>query len=149
MNTQPPASTKFRSSPTAGSLCARGALLARDARALAAEIVKPGVEAVTMVKSDIDPWLSFPALPEVYLAGRAGETPAASPPAPQLAASEAERAWERTRDTTSIALLETFIDRYKDTYYADIARARVEDLKKQHIAMATPPARRRRAQVQR
>jgi uncharacterized caspase-like protein len=48
------------------------------ARALADEIIKPGVEAVTMfrnvqirVKADIgqDPWLSFPALPEVYLRG--------------------------------------------------------------------------------
>jgi uncharacterized caspase-like protein len=49
------------------------------ARALAEEIVKPGVEAVTMfrnvqirVKESIgqDPWLSFPSLPSVYLAGR-------------------------------------------------------------------------------
>jgi len=120
------------------------------ARALADEIVKPGVEAVTMfrnvqirVKADIgqDPWLSFPALPEVYLAGRGEEKPAAtSVPPSQPAASEAERAWDRTKDTTSIALLETFIARFKDTYYADIARARVEDLKKQQSALATPPA---------
>jgi formylglycine-generating enzyme required for sulfatase activity len=120
------------------------------ARALAAEIVKPSIEAVTMfrnvqirVKEDIgqDPWLSFPALPEVYLAGRGEEKPAAtSVPPPQPAASEAERAWDRTKDTTSVALLEAFIARYKDTYYADIARARAEDLKKQQIALATPPA---------
>jgi formylglycine-generating enzyme required for sulfatase activity len=120
------------------------------ARALVTEIVKPKIEAVTMfrnvqirVKEDIgqDPWLSFPALPEVYLAGRGEEKPAAtSVPPPQPAASEAERAWDRTKDTTSVALLEAFIARYKDTYYADIARARVEDLKKQQIAFATPPA---------
>ena len=120
------------------------------ARALADEIVKPGIEAVNMfrnvqirVKEDIgqDPWLSIPALPEVYLAGRGEEKPAAtSVPPPQAAVSEVERAWDRTKDTTSIALLETFIARFKDTYYADIARARVEDLKKQQIALATPPA---------
>src|SRR5215471_661355 len=49
------------------------------AKALAEELVKPGVEAVTMfrnvqirVKESIgqDPWLSFPSLPSVYLAGR-------------------------------------------------------------------------------
>src|SRR5262249_15362288 len=56
------------------------------AKALAAELVKPGIEAVNMfrsvqirVKEDIgqDPWLSFPALPTVYLAGRPEEKPAA------------------------------------------------------------------------
>jgi len=66
------------------------------ARALAEEIVKPGIEAVTMfrnvqirVKADIgqDPWLSFPALPEVYLAGRGEDlkkqqTAMPTPPAP-------------------------------------------------------------------
>jgi formylglycine-generating enzyme required for sulfatase activity len=57
----------------------------------------------------------------------------------QPPASEAERAWDRTKDTTSIALLETFIARYKGTYYADMARTRVEDLK-QKIATAMPPA---------
>jgi len=55
------------------------------AKTLANEIVRPDVEAVTMfrnvqlkVKQSIgqDPWLSFPSLPEVYLAGR---TTAAAP----------------------------------------------------------------------
>jgi uncharacterized caspase-like protein len=49
------------------------------ATVLAEELVKPGIEAVTMfrnvqirVKESIgqDPWLSFPSLPSVYLAGR-------------------------------------------------------------------------------
>jgi uncharacterized caspase-like protein len=117
------------------------------AKALASELVKPGIEAVTMfrnvqirVKEDIgqDPWLSFPALPTVYFAGRGEEKPAA-PAALQAAVSEAAEAWDRTKDTTSIALLETFIARYKDTYYADLARARIEDLKKRQVAIATPP----------
>jgi hypothetical protein len=116
------------------------------ARALATEIVKPGIEAVNMfrnvqirVKEDIgqDPWLSFPALPQVYLAGHAEDKPAtASAPAPL---SEAAEAWGATKDTTSIATLELFIDRYKDTYYAGLARLRIEELKKR-IAMATPPS---------
>ena len=49
------------------------------AKVLAEEIVKPGVEAVSMfrrvqirVKQSIgqDPWLTFPSLPAVYFAGR-------------------------------------------------------------------------------
>lgn len=60
------------------------------AKALAAEIIKPGIEAVTMfrkvqlrVKRSIgqDPWLSIPTLPEVYLAGQRA-TPVVLPQAP-------------------------------------------------------------------
>jgi hypothetical protein len=118
------------------------------ARALATEIVKPGVEAVTMfrnvqirVKSDIgqDPWLSFPALPEVYLAGRSGEKPPGRPsvlsPTPQVV-GEAEREWVRV-DKSSIAELETFIRRHGASPEADYARARLDELKKQ--AMSIPP----------
>ena len=58
------------------------------ARALAEELVKPGIEAVTMfrnvqlrVKRTIgqDPWLSFPTLPAFYFAGEIA--PALPPPA--------------------------------------------------------------------
>jgi tetratricopeptide (TPR) repeat protein len=49
------------------------------AKALAQEIMKPDVEAVSMFRAvqirvkqsiDQDPWLSFPSLPEIYLGGR-------------------------------------------------------------------------------
>jgi TPR repeat protein/peptidoglycan hydrolase-like protein with peptidoglycan-binding domain len=70
------------------------------AKALAEELVKPGVEAVTMfrnvqlrVKQAIgqDPWLSFPTLPPVYLAGLpvAGVQP--KPPAPPAPEHECDR----------------------------------------------------------
>jgi hypothetical protein len=58
------------------------------ARVLAEELVRPGVEAVSMfravqirVKRDIqqDPWLSLPALPQIYLAGAPGPAVAAGP----------------------------------------------------------------------
>ena len=57
------------------------------AKVLAEELVKPGVESVTMlrnvqirVKQSIgqDPWLSFPSLPPIYLDRRSAE-PAAVP----------------------------------------------------------------------
>jgi formylglycine-generating enzyme required for sulfatase activity len=53
--------------------------------------------------------------------------------------SEAAEAWSATKDTTSTAVLEAFIVRYKDTFYAEIARARIEELKKQQVAVTVPP----------
>ena len=113
------------------------------AKVLADEIIKPGVEAVAMfrrvqvrVRSSIgqEPWLGFSALGEVHFAGAQAEAAA-----PSSTSSDAERAWGATKDTNNVAVLEAFVARYKDTFYADLARARIEDLKKQHIAVATPP----------
>ena len=111
------------------------------ARALADEIVKSGVEAYTMfrnvglrVKGETgqDPWLSSSTLPEVYLAGRAAAVaPVAPPPAPAAPAqqSAAAEAWVHARETTSIADLETFIRRFGDTYFGDLAKRRLVELK--------------------
>jgi formylglycine-generating enzyme required for sulfatase activity/uncharacterized caspase-like protein len=117
------------------------------AKALAEELIKPGVEAMTMfrrvalrVNREIgqDPWMSASTLPEVYFAGQL-KAPTAWPGVQKTPLSEAAEAWDRTKDTMSIALLETFIARYKDTYYADLARARIEDIKKRQVAIDTPP----------
>src|SRR5262249_10448624 len=116
------------------------------ARVLADEIVKPGVEAVTMfrrvqvrVRSSIgqEPWLGFSALGEVHFAGLQTETAKSGPLASGY--SDAERAWALATDTTSPGVLEAFIARYKDTFYADLARARMDDLKRQQVAAAAPP----------
>ena len=48
--------------------------------------------------------------------------------------SEAAEAWGAAERTTSIPALEAFIARYKETYYAELARARIEELKKQGVA---------------
>jgi formylglycine-generating enzyme required for sulfatase activity len=52
--------------------------------------------------------------------------------------SEAGEAWGATKDSTNTAVLESFIVRYKDTFYAELARARIEDLKKQQVASPPP-----------
>jgi formylglycine-generating enzyme required for sulfatase activity len=57
-----------------------------------------------------------------------GSPPTSQPPPARL--SDAAEAWDRTKDTTSVAVLEAFITRYKDTLYAELARARVEGLKR-------------------
>ncbi len=109
------------------------------AKVLAEEIVKPGAEAVVMfravqrrVRAAIgqEPFLGFNALGDVYLAGVEQPKAVVVPPAqPTISPNpaEAERAWDRTKDVTSIAALEAFIARYKDTFYADLARARMRN----------------------
>lgn len=51
--------------------------------------------------------------------------------------SEAAEAWDAIKDTTNPALLEAFIKRYGTTFFADIAKARLDELK----AAATKPSR--------
>jgi uncharacterized caspase-like protein len=115
------------------------------AKALAEEILKPGVEAMTMfrrvslrVNREIgqDPWMSTSTLPEIYFAG----VPAAgAPPPPVPAPSEAERAWSLIRDSTSLDVLKAFIARYADSFHAELARARIEELRKQQAAVPPSP----------
>jgi len=108
------------------------------ASVLADEVVKPGVEAVTMfrnvqrrVRATVkqEPYLGFNALGDVYLAGLAPDAAkpeVVPPPAPP---SEADRAWDVVKNTASIPSLEAFIRRFGDTFYGDLARMRLAELK--------------------
>ncbi len=49
---------------------------------------------------------------------------------PQLKLSEAAEAWSATRDISNVAVLDTFATRFADTFYAELARARIGDLRK-------------------
>jgi formylglycine-generating enzyme required for sulfatase activity len=53
--------------------------------------------------------------------------------------TEAERAWVLTQNTTSTAVLEEFIRRFGDSYYSALARARLEELKKDQVGMIAAP----------
>jgi hypothetical protein len=52
----------------------------------------------------------------------AGQKPSSSIDAPQFRLSEVAEAWDRTKDTTNTGVLERFIARYKDTFYASSRR---------------------------
>ncbi len=52
--------------------------------------------------------------------------PASAPTPTQSAAAEA---WLLTKDTSDVATLEAYIRRYGDTYYGDLAKARLENVK--------------------
>lgn len=77
-----------------------------------------------------EPYLGFNALGDVYLAGLVPEPPKVTlpPPAPARL-SEAAEAWTVTKDSKSVASLEAFIRRFGDTYYGDLAKERLDDLK--------------------
>jgi hypothetical protein len=47
--------------------------------------------------------------------------------------SEAAAAWDRTKETTSIATLEAFIWRYGETFYTQLAYDRMEELRSREI----------------
>jgi uncharacterized caspase-like protein len=115
------------------------------AKVLAEEVVKPGIEAVAMfrvvqrrVRAAIrqEPYLGFSALGDLYLAGKEVKPLEQAPTSTRM--SEAAEAWGATKDTTNIAILEAFIARYKDTFFAELARARIDELKKQQMAVAAP-----------
>ena len=51
---------------------------------------------------------------------------------------EATQAWTAAKDTTNTAVLEAFIKRFPDSFYSDLARARLDELKKTQIATVSP-----------
>lgn len=51
---------------------------------------------------------------------------------------EATQAWAAVKDTTNTTVLEAFIKRFADSFYSDLARARLEELKKTQIAAIQP-----------
>ena len=119
------------------------------AKALAEEIVKPGLEAVTMfrrvalrVNREIgqDPWMAASTLPEVYLAGEAAMPPPPPAPPSQPQLGEAALAWASIKDSTDIRDIEAYRRQYGqlNPFYDRQAERRIDELKKQ-VAVATPP----------
>jgi TRAP-type C4-dicarboxylate transport system substrate-binding protein/uncharacterized caspase-like protein len=111
------------------------------ARVLADEMVKPGVEAVTMfrrvqvrVRSSIgqEPWLGFSALGEVHFAGVTTE-------AANNSQDEAERTWQLVKDSTDPSVLQAYLKQFGDGIYAALARSRLNVLEKERISSADPP----------
>ena len=64
------------------------------------------------------------------LTGRFYFGQAAAGQTPPWRVGEAAEVWNATKETTDIDLLESFIARYKDTFFADLAKSRINELKK-------------------
>ena len=136
------------------------------AKVLAEELVKPGIESVSMfrnvqirVKQAIgqDPWLSFPSLPPVYLAGKEPSPvrprPSASAaPSPQQVPTFEQRAelafWETAKDSKDPAVLQAYLNRYPKGAFADLARLLITQAKREAEARQADAAK-REAEAQR
>jgi carboxyl-terminal processing protease len=60
--------------------------------------------------------------------------------APATGTDDAAQAWAATRDTTSLAVIDTFIQQYGNSIYGPFARARRDELKSSQLALAKPKA---------
>jgi hypothetical protein len=81
-------------------------------------------------------WLVLACCPDAALAASpdspvpgAGPSEKSGSSEKAVAKSEAAEAWDAVKDTTNPALLEAFIKRYGTTFFADIAKARLSELK--------------------
>jgi len=61
---------------------------------------------------------------------------AAPTPSPAQPLTEVERAWAAVQASPSIAAMEAFVRRFGDSFYADLARVRIEELKRTQTAVA-------------
>ncbi len=129
-----------RNSPYSGALVRQLSASTDDLSAILIA-VRNDVMAVTQRRQV--PWEHSALTGRFYFAAapRTPQPQAKGPAAPAapLVPSEAERAWNLAKDTTNIALLESFIARYKGTFHADLARARIEELKSRQVTAAIPP----------
>lgn len=65
------------------------------------------------------------------------ESPPAPPAGPAPSSAEARLAWDTIKDTTSVGILQAYVDRYPQTVYADFARARISDVEAAGSASAS------------
>src|SRR5262245_48207459 len=106
------------------------------AQVLAEEIVKPGIEAVTMfrrvqlrVRASIgqEPWLGFGALGEVNLGGTATFLPPLN-----SYEQQAELAfWATVKDSNDRGVVQTYLVRYPHGSFSDVAFALIEKLQRE------------------
>ena len=109
--------------------------------------MKPGVDSMLVftrvarrVLREIgqDPFLSASTMPEVYFAGEASNSNLGQTVQGQPQLSDAERTWALVKDATDPSVLEAFTKQFGETIYGALARARIDALKKQQLAIAAP-----------
>ena len=119
-----------RNSPFAGALTRHMSSSSSDD--LSTLLIKVRNDVIAETKRRQVPWEHSALTGQFYFKPQPELKPAApaAPVAPVLPSSgEAERAWILIKDTNSAAVLEAFIARYRDTFYAELARERVKELK--------------------
>jgi carboxyl-terminal processing protease len=82
------------------------------------------------------PWVSSSPIDGNFYFAPPLPVPAAAGPA--AGTDPAAQAWAATRDTTSLAVIDAFIQQYGDSLYGPFARARRDELKNSQVALASP-----------
>jgi hypothetical protein len=100
----------------------------RVARDFVVRVVSIAIFSLTIIAAGAEGIGNSPSLPPA----------AGSNNSPQQK-SEAAEAWDAVKDTTNPALLEAFIKRYRTTFFADLATARLGELKAAAARRALPP----------
>ena len=128
-----------RNSPFTGALVKHMAGSSDDLGSLLIEVRN---DVVKETQGRQVPWEHTALTGKFYFSRSSGTTGAIATPAPPSSAqlSEAAEVWDRAKDTKSVAVLEAFIGRFKDTFYAELARERISELKKLQVAATTPPS---------
>jgi uncharacterized caspase-like protein len=130
------------------------------AKVLAEEIIKPGIEAVSMfrvvqrrvrVAISQEPYLGFSALGDVYLGGKP-DTARPSPPQTTAGLTYEQQAeltfWSTVKDSKDPAVLQVYLDKYPSGMFADLARQLIAQAKRESEARRAEAAE-RAAQTQR
>jgi uncharacterized caspase-like protein len=120
-----------RNSPFAGALVKQ---LDTSSDDLGAMLIAVRNEVMQATQRKQVPWENSALTGRFYFKA-AGQT-ATVPKVEPARLSEAAEAWSATKDTTSVAVLEAYLTRYKETFYAELARNRIEELKQQQVAIA-------------
>jgi uncharacterized caspase-like protein len=122
-----------RNSPFAGALVKRISASNEDLSALLIE-VRNDVRKATLKRQV--PWEHSALTGKFYFSSM---SPSKAPLSTTADANQVVAAWDRTKDTTNIEVLEAFASRYSGTYYAQLATLKIEELRKQQVAAASPP----------
>jgi invasion protein IalB len=125
-----------RNSPFAGALVKH---LSASKEDLSALLIAVRNDVMQETQRKQVPWEHSALTGRFYFGAAARPAPSSTTPAPSASPSEAAEAWDRIKDATNVAILETFIARYRGTFYADLASARIVELKKQQVAVAAQP----------
>ena len=116
-----------RNSPYTGALVK---YLATPAEDLTSVLIRVRNDVISSTASRQVPWDQHALRQPIYLSGRG----AASSPMPQAErgreSDEIAQAWAATKDSTSIAVLQAFAERYAQTFYGEMANARIGELQR-------------------
>jgi len=126
-----------RNSPFAAALSKQISSSSDDLSAL---LIAVRNEVMNVTQRKQVPWEHSALTGRFYFSAPRQPPAALTPPTPAWRLSEAAEAWDRTKETTNVAALELFVGRYKDTYYADLARLRIVELKS-IVTVPSPPPR--------